>query len=48
MTVDEMTCCAAGFSISGFGSQYLFTLMEQGVTSNLDKFQEANNVKEVC
>ena len=38
MTVDEMTCCAAGFAISGFGSQYLFTLMEQGVTSNLDKF----------
>jgi len=28
MTLDEMTCCACGFAISGFGSQYLFTLME--------------------
>jgi hypothetical protein len=28
MAIDEMTCCAAGFAISGFGSQYLFTLME--------------------
>jgi hypothetical protein len=38
MTVDEMTCCAAGFAISGYGSQYLFTLMEQGVIGNLEKF----------
>ena len=38
MTVEEMTCCAAGFSISGYGSQYLFTLMEQGVIGNLEKF----------
>jgi hypothetical protein len=48
MTIDEMTCCACGFAISGFGSQYLFTLMEKGVFSNLDKFSDAENVKEVC
>lgn len=28
MSVDEMTCCACGFAISGYGSQYLFSLME--------------------
>ena len=48
MSPDEMTCCACGFAISGYGSQYLFTLMEQGVIGNLDKFQNAENVKEVC
>lgn len=35
MTVDEMTCCAAGFAASGFGSQYLFVLFEKGVKVNL-------------
>lgn len=48
MAVDEMTCCAAGFAISGFGSQYLFSLMEQGMFANIDKFSDAENVKEVC
>lgn len=48
MTVDEMTCCAAGFAISGYGSQYLFTLMEQGCINNLDKYQDAENLKEIC
>ena len=35
MTVDEMTCCAAGFAVSGYGSQYLFTIFEKGVKANL-------------
>lgn len=48
MSVDEMTCCAAGFAISGFGSQYLFTLMEQGMFANLEKFGDPENVKEIC
>lgn len=48
MTIDEMTCCAAGFAIGGFGSQYLFTLMEQGIFANMDKFADPENVKEIC
>lgn len=43
-----MTCCAAGFAISGYGSQYLFTLMEQGVFANMDKFSDTENIKEIC
>ena len=48
MSIDEMTCCAAGFAISGYGSQYLFSLMEKGVFANLNKFADAENVKEIC
>lgn len=48
MAIDEMTCCAAGFAISGFGSQYIFSLMEQGIFANMDKFSDAENVKEIC
>jgi hypothetical protein len=48
MTLDEMTCCACGFAISGFGSQYLFNLMEQGVLANIQRYQNAENVKEIC
>ncbi len=47
MSVDEMTCCACGFAISGFGSQYLFTIMEKGMYSNMEHFQ-GENIKEVC
>jgi len=47
MTVDEMTCCASGFAISGFGNQYLFDLFEKGVMANFDKF-EGENIKEIC
>lgn len=38
MTLDEMTCSACGFAISGFGSQYLFNLMEQGVIANIQRY----------
>lgn len=31
MTVDELTVCASGFSISGFGSPYFSNMMEQGI-----------------
>ena len=47
MSVDEMTCCACGFSISGFGSPYIFKLMEQGVFASIDKFQ-GENIKDIC
>ena len=47
MTVDEMTCCACGFSISGFGTKYLFSLLEQGILANIGSFQP-DNLKEVC
>jgi len=38
MTVDEMTCCACGFAISGFGSEYLFVLLEQGIITHINEF----------
>jgi hypothetical protein len=47
MTIDEMTCSAAGFAISGFGSDYLFKLLEQGIFANVEAFQ-AENIKEIC
>jgi hypothetical protein len=47
MTIDEMTCCACGFAISGFGSQYIFTLMESGVISNMNEI-DGENIKEIC
>eukprot|EP00347_Sterkiella_histriomuscorum_P004560 403359998 len=47
MSIDEMTVCACGFAISGYGSQYLFSLMEQGIFSNVEAFQ-AENIKEIC
>ena len=31
MQVDEMTCCACGFAISGFGSPFMFRYIEAQV-----------------
>lgn len=35
MTVDEMTTCASGFSISGFGTPYFSNVLEQGILTNV-------------
>lgn len=47
MSADELTCCACGFSISGYGSPFLFSYIEQNIINNLNIFN-AQNVKEVC
>lgn len=47
MSIDEMTVCACGFSISGFGSQYLYSILEQAIMANVNTI-EAENIKEIC
>ena len=47
MSADELTCCACGFAISGFGTPFLFSYIEQNVLANLENFN-AQNIKEVC
>ena len=47
MTPDEMTCCASGFAISGFGSPFLFQFIEQNMIGLISKFN-SENVKEMC
>ncbi len=42
-----MTCCACGFSISGFGSEYFFEILERGVMDHMNEM-EAENIKEIC
>lgn len=38
LSVEEMTTCAAGFAVSGFGSPYFSNLLEQGVLASMGKF----------
>jgi len=47
MSPDEMTCCASGFAISGFGSPFLFNFIEQNMIIHINEFN-AQNVKELC
>ena len=47
MSVDEMTTCASGFAISGFGTPLFFKMLEQGIMFNLPKFS-TESLKEVC
>jgi hypothetical protein len=47
MSPDEMTVCACGFAISGFGSPFMFNFIEQNMVQNIDQFN-AQNVKELC
>lgn len=47
LTVDEITTCASGFSISGFGSPYFTKIMEGAVISNIGKFS-TESLKEVA
>ncbi len=47
LTIDEITTCASGFSISGFGSPYFFKMMEQHVLTNIGKFNNTS-LKEIA
>jgi hypothetical protein len=47
MSADEMTCCASGFSISGFGSPFLYKFIEQNMVSSIEQFN-VQNIKELC
>jgi hypothetical protein len=47
MSVDEMTTCASGYAISGFGTPVFFKMLEQGILFNLDKFN-TQSLKEIC
>jgi hypothetical protein len=47
MGQDEMTCCASGFAISGFGSPFLFKFIEQNMLEVVAEFK-TENLKEMC
>lgn len=47
MTVDEITTCASGFAVSGYGSPYFGSVMEQGILSRIGDFS-TQSLKEVA
>jgi len=47
MSVDEITTCASGFAVSGYGSPYFTNLLEQGVLANIGKFSN-ESLKEIA
>jgi hypothetical protein len=47
MSADEMTCCASGFAISGFGTPFFFKYIEGNLIQNVNQFN-AQNIKELC
>lgn len=47
LSPDEITTCASGFSVSGFGSPYFIKLMEQSVMTNMGKFSNTS-LKEIA
>mmetsp|Transcript_10015 Transcript_10015/g.16825 ORF Transcript_10015/g.16825 Transcript_10015/m.16825 type:complete len:196 (+) Transcript_10015:995-1582(+) len=47
MTTDELTCCACGFSISGFGHPNFFKLIEASMVEHSSSFDH-QNIKELC
>jgi hypothetical protein len=47
MSVDEMTTCASGFAVSGFGTPFFFQMMEMGILKKLHLFQ-LQSLKEIC
>ena len=47
MTVDELTTCASGFSISGYGTPYFSSVVEQGVLANVGHLSN-ESLKEVA
>lgn len=47
MTVEELSTCACGFSISGFGSPYFSQLLEQGILNNLSSLS-MEGLKEIA
>ena len=47
MTPNEITTCACGYSISGFGTPYFNQVLEQEVMSNLASF-DSQSLKELA
>lgn len=47
LSVDEITTCASGFSISGYGSPVFIKRMEQAVMMNLKDFNNTS-LKEIA
>ena len=47
MTPDELTVCASGFSVSGFGTPHFIRVLEQGILTNIGKFSN-QSLKEVA
>jgi hypothetical protein len=47
MTVDELTVCASGFSVSGFGSPQFTRVLEQGIMKKIGEFS-TQSLKEVA
>lgn len=46
MSPDEITCCASGFAISGFGTPFLYSYIERQVLVHL-KDLKTENLKEI-
>lgn len=47
MSIDEMTTCASGFAMSGYGTPFFFQLMEQGILKQMHLY-DTQSLKEVC
>jgi len=47
MTLDEITICASGFSVSGFGTPHFNNVMEQGILKNVGELS-TQSLKEVA
>ena len=47
MTVDELTTCASGFSISGYGTPYFQQVLEKALLENVGRMS-TQSLKEVC
>jgi len=39
MSVDEMTTCACGFAVSGFGTPFFFQMMEMSILKKIHLFE---------
>ena len=46
LNIDELTCCANGFGIAGFGSQFLFNCIEEILLEQLAELS-TTNIKEI-
>lgn len=47
LDIDELTCCANGFGIAGFGSSFLFSCIEDLLLDQLAELT-TTNIKEIC
>jgi len=45
--IEEITCIACGFAISGFGSPLMFRILESNIIANINELS-AFGIKETC